>query len=151
MISAFTNTLKIPELRDRILFTLAMVAIVRIGAAITLPGVDATVLGLWVKEATQNADRGAAAVTALLNVFSGGALQNAAIFALGIMPYISASIMMQLLSAVVPRLNKLRREDGGLRRSINTPATSPSPSVSFRASCWPRRWRSRKTILSSGA
>ncbi len=113
MISAFTNTLKIPELRDRILFTLAMVAIVRIGAAITLPGVDATVLEMWVKEATQNADRGAAAVTALLNVFSGGALQNAAIFALGIMPYISASIMMQLLSAVVPRLNKLRREDGG--------------------------------------
>ena len=65
MISAFTNTLKIPELRDRILFTIAMIAIVRIGAAITLPGVDATVLELWVKEATQNADRGAAAVTAL--------------------------------------------------------------------------------------
>lgn len=113
MISAFTNTLKIPELRDRILFTLAMIAIVRIGAAITLPGVDATVLEIWVQEATRDADRGAAAVTALLNVFSGGALENAAIFALGIMPYISASIMMQLLSAVVPRLNKLRREDGG--------------------------------------
>ena len=113
MISAFTNTLKIPELRDRILFTLAMIVIVRIGAAITLPGVDATVLQLWLKESTANADRGAAAVTAMLNVFSGGALQNAAIFALGIMPYISASIMMQLLSAVVPRLSKLRREDGG--------------------------------------
>ncbi|MGY8690524.1 MAG: preprotein translocase subunit SecY, partial [Verrucomicrobiales bacterium] len=116
MISAFTNTLKIPELRDRILFTLAMIAIVRIGAAITLPGVDATVLEMWVKEATQDADRGTAALTALLNVFSGGALQNAAIFALGIMPYISASIMMQLLSAVVPRLNKLRREDGGQQK-----------------------------------
>ena len=116
MISAFTNTLKIPELRDRILFTLAMVVIVRIGAAITLPGVDATVLQMWVQEATKNADTSTAALTALLNVFSGGALQNAAIFALGIMPYISASIMMQLLSAVVPRLNKLRREDGGQQK-----------------------------------
>ncbi len=116
MISAFTNTLKIPELRDRILFTIAMIAIVRIGAAITLPGVDATVLQIWVDEMMESSDRGAAAVTALLNVFSGGALQNAAIFALGIMPYISASIMMQLLSAVVPRLNKLRREDGGQQK-----------------------------------
>ena len=116
MISAFANTLKIPELRDRILFTLAMIVIVRIGSAITLPGVDASVLQMWVKEATENADRGTAALTALLNVFSGGALQNAAIFALGIMPYISASIMMQLLSAVVPRLNKLRREDGGQQK-----------------------------------
>ena len=71
MISAFANTLKIPELRDRILFTLAMIVIVRIGSAITLPGVDASVLQMWVKEATENADRGTAALTALLNVFSG--------------------------------------------------------------------------------
>ena len=55
MISAFANTLKIPELRDRILFTLAMIVIVRIGSAITLPGVDASVLQMWVKEATENA------------------------------------------------------------------------------------------------
>ena len=109
MISAFSNTLKIPELRDRILFTLAMIVIVRIGATITLPGVDATVLQMWLKEALENSDRGTAAVTAMLNVFSGGALQNAAIFALGIMPYISASIMMQLLSAVVPK-EKTKRE-----------------------------------------
>ena len=116
MISAFSNTLKIPELRDRILFTLAMIVIVRIGATITLPGVDATVLQMWLKEALENSDRGTAAVTAMLNVFSGGALQNAAIFALGIMPYISASIMMQLLSAVVPTLSKMKREDGGQQK-----------------------------------
>lgn len=116
MISAFTNTLKIPELRDRIMFTLAMIIIVRIGVAITLPGVDASVLQAWIAEKTIDPSGGTAAVSALLNVFSGGALQNCAIFALGIMPYISASIMMQLLSAVVPRLNKLRREDGGSQK-----------------------------------
>lgn len=116
MISAFANTLKIPELRQRIFFTLAMVVIVRIGAAIPLPGVDAQVL----QEALSNRDKsdGAGAIGALINVFSGGGLMNCAIFALGIMPYISASIMMQLLTAVVPRLGKLAREDGG-RSKIN--------------------------------
>ncbi|MFV1995082.1 MAG: preprotein translocase subunit SecY, partial [Verrucomicrobiales bacterium] len=74
----------------------------------------------WLREFTQGneSDRAAAAVAALLNVFSGGGLQNCAIFALGIMPYISASIMMQLLTAVVPQLHKLAREDGG-RQKIN--------------------------------
>ncbi|CAN5389834.1 preprotein translocase subunit SecY [soil metagenome] len=116
MISAFTNSLKIPELRERVFFTLAMVVVVRIGAAITLPGVDPTVLSAWLSEST---DRGGSAnLAALLNVFSGGGLENCAVFALGIMPYISASIMMQLLTAVVPKLSKLAREDGG-RQKIN--------------------------------
>ena len=97
MLSAFSNTLKIPELRDRILFTLAMIVIVRVGAAITLPGVDPGVLQLWVDSKSDPESRGGAAVAALLNVFSGGGLQNCAIFALGIMPYISASIIFQLL------------------------------------------------------
>ena len=114
MISAFTNTLKIPELRQRILFTLIMVIIVRLGANITLPGVDGGVLQLALKNAMEEQS----AITALFNMFSGGALQNCAIFALGIMPYISASIMMQLLTAVVPKLGKLAREEGG-RQKIN--------------------------------
>ncbi len=119
MISAFTNTLKIPELRERIFFTLSMIVIVRMGAAITLPGVDPTVLQDWLREFSQKvSDRAAEAVMALLYVFSGGGLQNCAIFALGVMPYISASIMMQLLTAVVPQLSKLAREDGG-RQKIN--------------------------------
>ena len=119
MISAFTNTMKIPELRERIFFTLSMIVIVRIGAAITLPGVDPTVLQEWLRQLSQqDSDKAAAAVMALLNVFSGGGLQNCALFALGIMPYISASIMMQLLTAVVPQLSKLAREDGG-RQKIN--------------------------------
>ena len=114
MISAFANTLKIPELRQRIMFTLAMIFIVRVGCAIVLPGVDASVL----REAFANTDAATNPLMALMNVFSGGGLTNCAIFALGIMPYISASIMMQLLTAVVPKLSKLAREDGG-RQKIN--------------------------------
>jgi preprotein translocase subunit SecY len=116
MISAFVNSFKVPELRSRILYTLAMIVIVRLGVAITLPGVNPDVLREWI--ANRNAEGGAAAVAALLNVFSGGGLENCAIFALGIMPYISASIMVQLLTAVVPQLSKMAREEGG-RQKIN--------------------------------
>lgn len=116
MISAFANSFKVPDLRSRILFTLAMIVIVRIGTAITLPGVDATVLDEWIKEKTADSTGAGAQVAALLNVFSGGGLQNCAIFALGIMPYISASIMLQLLTAVVPRMSKLAREEGGRQK-----------------------------------
>lgn len=117
MISAFRNCLNIPEVRSRILFTLAMVVIVRMGTAITLPGVDPTVLQSWLSDRQQDTGTGAQ-VAALLNVFSGGGLDNMAIFALGIMPYISASIMLQLLTAVVPSLSKMAREEGG-RQKIN--------------------------------
>jgi preprotein translocase subunit SecY len=115
MISAFRDSFRVPELRSRILFTLAMIVIVRIGTSITLPGVDGSVLDEWI---ASRADSGGAAaqVAALLNVFSGGGLQNCAIFALGIMPYISASIMLQLLTAVVPSMSKMAREEGGRQK-----------------------------------
>lgn len=118
MISAFTNSLKIPELRSRILFTLLVVVIVRLGAVVTLPGVDDNVLQEWYGEVQKQSEdsQGLTAVLALMNVFSGGGLQNSALFALGIMPYISASIMMQLLTAVVPSLGKLAREEGGRQK-----------------------------------
>jgi preprotein translocase subunit SecY len=125
MISAFSNTLKIPELRQRIFFTLIIIVIVRVGAAIPLPGVNSTVLQAAIDAAADAAaqsgggdETGGGAIGALVNVFSGGGLKNCAIFALGIMPYISASIMMQLLTAVVPQLQRLSREDGG-RSKIN--------------------------------
>src|SRR4029077_10560608 len=113
MVSAFLNTLKIPELRRRILFTLAVIVIVRLGAAITTPGVNQAVLQEWFRTALSDKQ---GQVAALLNLFSGGALENCAIFSLGIMPYISASIMMQLLSAVIPQLGRLAREDGGRQK-----------------------------------
>src|SRR6476659_8214916 len=114
MVSAFLNTVKIPELRRRILFTLAVVVIVRLGAAITTPGVNQAVLQEWFRSALTEKSGGNLA--ALLNLFSSGALENCAIFSLGIMPYISASIMMQLLSAVIPQLGRLAREDGGRQK-----------------------------------
>src|SRR5436853_6584607 len=114
MVSAFLNTVKIPELRRRILFTLAVIVIVRLGAAITTPGVNQAVLQEWFR--TRLTDKQGGRVAALFNLFSGGALENCAIFSLGIMPYISASIMMQLLTAVVPQLGRLAREDGGRQK-----------------------------------
>jgi preprotein translocase subunit SecY len=117
MISAFANTWKIPELRDRILFTLALIVIIRLGVHITLPGVDAGIIKAYldsIKNADPNSTSGG--ITAMLQVFSGGGLQQAGIFALGIMPYISASIMVQLMTAVIPKLSRLAREDGGRQK-----------------------------------
>jgi preprotein translocase subunit SecY len=114
MVSAFLNSVKIPELRRRILFTLAVIVIVRLGAAITTPGVNQAVLQEWFRSSLTEKSGGS--VAALFNLFSGGALENCAIFSLGIMPYISASIMMQLLTAVIPQLGRLAREDGGRQK-----------------------------------
>lgn len=113
MISAFTNTLKIPELRSRVMFTLLLLVVVRIGAAVSCPGINASVLQAWF--AAQGTQAGGS-LAALLNIFSGGALENCAVFSLGVMPYISASIMIQLLTAVIPRLGKLAKEDGGRQK-----------------------------------
>ncbi|MDB4947339.1 MAG: secY, partial [Labilithrix sp.] len=113
MLSAFANMFKIPELRSRVLFTLAMIAIIRIGASITLPGVNPVSVQGWLKESGRTAGD---ALTSLLTVFSGGGMKNCAVLALGIMPYISASIMIQLLTAVVPKMSKLARETGGRQK-----------------------------------
>src|SRR5437588_8734683 len=114
MVSAFLNSVKIPELRRRILFTLAIVVIVRLGAAITTPGVNQAVIQEWFR--TSLTEKQGGNIAALFNLFSGGALENCAIFSLGIMPYISASIMMQLLTAVIPQLGRLAKEDGGRQK-----------------------------------
>ena len=114
MISAFANIFKIPELRSRVLFTLAAIIVIRAGSAITTPGVNAQVLRQWFLDHAGAASTGG--VAALFNLFSGGALANCAIFSLGVMPFISASIMLQLLTAVIPQLGKLAREDGGRQK-----------------------------------
>ncbi|MDE1171556.1 MAG: preprotein translocase subunit SecY [Verrucomicrobium sp.] len=114
MLSAFANSFKIPELRQRILFTLAVIVVVRIGAAIPCPGVNPHVLGEFFSKVVDQQAQGS--VIGMFNLFSGGALENCAIFSLGVMPYISASIMMQLLTAVIPSLGKMAREDGGRQK-----------------------------------
>lgn len=117
MISAFANTMKVPELRSRILFTLAMIVIVRMGVHIPLPGVDVQTLSDYVAKSSQGGTNDPlGGLGAVLTIFSGGALQQCAIFALGIMPYISASIMTQLLGAVVPSWAKMMREEGGRQK-----------------------------------
>ena len=108
----FRNIFKIHELRQRILYTLALLVIVRIGAHITLPGIDSTLLA----ESTKN--QSANTLFGLYDLFVGGAFKNAAIFALGIMPYISAAIIIQLLGAVVPYFQKLQQEGEDGRKKI---------------------------------
>src|SRR5262245_14480552 len=114
MISAFLHTVKIPELCRRILFTLAVIVIVRLGVAITTPFVNLEVLQETLR--TSLSQRCGGGLAAMFNLFSGSALENCAVFSLGIMPYISASIMMQLMTAVIPQLGRLAREDGGRQK-----------------------------------
>jgi len=107
------NIFKIQELRTRLLFTAGLLLIVRLGAHVTLPGVDAALL------ARAEASQAANTLFGLYDLFVGGAFKNAAVFALGIMPYISASIILQLLGAVVPYFQKLSKEGEEGRKKIN--------------------------------
>ncbi|MBK7103968.1 MAG: preprotein translocase subunit SecY [Ignavibacteriae bacterium] len=108
----FRNIFKIHELRDRILYTLGLLIIVRVGAHITLPGIDSYLL------AEAMANKTADNLLGLYDMFAGGAFSNAAIFALGIMPYISASIIIQLGGAVIPYFQKLQKEGEEGRKKI---------------------------------
>lgn len=110
---SFRNIFKIQELRQRIFFTIGLLVIVRIGAHITLPGIDTGLLAEAQKNTSQNTLFG------LYDLFVGGAFSHAAIFALGIMPYISSSIIIQLLGAVVPYFQKLQKEGETGRKKIN--------------------------------
>src|ERR1017187_2991326 len=107
MFSAFLNCWKIPELRRRILFTLGMVAIARLGANIPCPGVNPTELNVYMQDVQKQVG---GSIVGLADMLTGGALQQCAVFALGVMPYISASIIMMLLTAVMPSLERLKQE-----------------------------------------
>src|ERR1051325_1191221 len=106
----FANCFKIPELKSRILFTLVVLGICRVIAMIPIPGLDGGALADYFEK---NAPRTGAGMLGMYSMFTGGALEHCAVGALGIMPYISATIIIQLLTAVVPRLSKLAREEGG--------------------------------------
>ncbi|MDP8214448.1 MAG: preprotein translocase subunit SecY [Candidatus Euphemobacter frigidus] len=116
MLSAFTNIFKIPELRKRIFFTLGLLIVYRIGCYIPTPGIDSEALTKIFAKLTSA--RGGT-IFGLMDIFSGGAISKCTIFALGIMPYISASIIMQLLTAVIPFLEKLSKEGEVGRKKIN--------------------------------
>jgi preprotein translocase subunit SecY len=114
MLSAFRNAFKIPELRGKILFTVAIIAVYRLGSHLPVPGVDFNA----VQNYLQNPAQDTSGAFTLINLFSGGALTQFAIFALGIMPYITSSIIMQLLGVVIPRLEQLQKEGETGRKKI---------------------------------
>ena len=111
MIEKFANTFKIPELRRRIGFTLALLIIYRLGAHVPTPGIDSKALEAAMEQFANT-------LLGLYDMFSGGAFAQATVFALGIMPYISASIIMQLMGAVVPYFQRLQKEGEEGRKKI---------------------------------
>jgi len=115
MLEPLFNIFKIPDLKKKVLTTFALIAVYRVGAFIPTPGIDSAKLMMVFEKMAQTAG---GTLLGLFNVFSGGAMQRATIFALGIMPYISASIILQLLTAVVPQLERLAKEGEAGRRKL---------------------------------
>ncbi|MCL1693562.1 MAG: preprotein translocase subunit SecY, partial [Actinomycetia bacterium] len=113
MLTAFRNAFRIHDLRNKILFTLAIFVLYRLGTTIPVPGVDLDAIKEFTDAATTSGFVG------LLNLFSGGALTRMSVFALGIMPYITSSIILQLLAVVIPKLQALQ-EEGETGRKVIT-------------------------------
>jgi preprotein translocase subunit SecY len=111
VIANLKNIFKVPDLRNKILFTMAMIGLYRVGAGIRVPGVDSIAID-QLREGAQNGALG------LFNLFSGGAFESFSIFALGIMPYITASIIMQVLGVVIPKLEELQQQGAVGQRKI---------------------------------
>jgi len=111
LFDAFQNIFRIPELKKRVLFSLAMLAVYRVGCHIPTPGIDSQALAHFFKQAQGT-------LLGLFDMFSGGALEKLTVFALGIMPYISSSIIFQLLTVVVPAIEKLSKEGEAGRKKI---------------------------------
>ena len=102
MLSRLGNIFRVPDLRNKVIFTLTIIVLYQVGANVPVPGVS------WAKLQTLESSAGASGVLGFLNLFSGGALVRLAVFGLGIMPYITSSIIIQLLSTVIPKLEEWR-------------------------------------------
>jgi preprotein translocase subunit SecY len=113
-LNAFANVFRIAELRNRLAYTLMLLAVYRIGIFINTPGVDRAAMNAFM-----DAQKQSGGLVSLFNLFSGGALEQMSIFGLGIMPYVSASIIMQLLAVVVPSFERLQKEGAAGRQKIN--------------------------------
>ena len=103
-LSAFVSAFRTPDLRKKLLFTIGIIVLFRLGSVVPTPGVSYTAVQKCLAQAQENP------VLGLINLFSGGALLQLSVFALGIMPYITASIILQLLTVVIPRLEMLKKE-----------------------------------------
>ena len=115
MLQAYANIFKIPELRKKILFTLLIIAVYRVGAYVPTPGIDGIALSRFFQSIAASSG---GSLFGIMGMFSGGALQKATIFALGIMPYVSSSIILQLLTVVIPQLEKTAKEGEEGRKKI---------------------------------
>ena len=114
ILNTFGNCFKIPELKSRIFFTLLVLGVCRLISLIPIPGLDGAALAQFFEK---NAQQGGG-LLGMYSLFTGGAMERCAIGSLGIMPYISATIIIQLMSAVIPQLSKLVREEGGRTKII---------------------------------
>src|ERR1043165_9770159 len=115
ILNTLNNCFKIPELKSRIFFTMMVLAICRVAAIVRIPGLDGAALQHYFQQSAQRTGGG---LLGMYSMFTGGALEHCAVGALGIMPYISATIIIQLLTAVVPTLSKLAREEGGRTKIV---------------------------------
>ena len=115
MFRAYANIFKVPELTRKVLFTLAIIAVYRVGAYVPTPGIDGYALNRFFQSIAQTPG---GTLFGIMGMFSGGALQKATVFALGIMPYISASIILQLLTVVFPALERMAKEGEEGRRKL---------------------------------
>jgi preprotein translocase subunit SecY len=113
VLKAFVNAFKVPDLRNKILFTLAIIAVYRFGTQVPVPGIDIGALQKLIQQ------QGSSGFLAFINLFSGGALSRLAVFALGIMPYITSSIIMQLLTVVIPKLQQWQDQGETGTKKIN--------------------------------
>jgi len=111
MISTFQNIFKVPDLKKKLVFTLFAVAVYRLGAHLPMPGINAQALGLLMQQLKQQGS-----IFGMYDIFVGGALSRAAILFLGVMPYISSSIIFQLLGSVFPQIERLQRDQAGRRK-----------------------------------
>lgn len=111
MTASFANIGKVPELRNRLLFTMAMLAVYRLGIFISVPGVDRALMQTYLEQQSKT-------LFGMFNMFVGGALEQASVFSLGIMPYISSSIILQLMTVLVPTLERLSKEGEQGRKKI---------------------------------
>ncbi len=111
MVGGFQNIFKIPELKKRVLYTFALLMVYRVGCAVPTPGINGDALATFF-------ERAKGTLLGMFDMFSGGALERLSVFALGIMPYISASIILQLLTVVIPRLERLSKEGEAGRKKI---------------------------------
>jgi len=115
MLEAFANSFKIPDLRKKIIFTLAIFAVYRIGSYIPTPGIDGKALAEFFEKISKTQG---GTLFGIMNMFSGGAMERLTIFALGIMPNVSASIILQLLTAVIPYFEKMAKEEMGRKKIV---------------------------------